>query len=304
MAKKFDFILSRIIMFTVFVLILLAFVPVIWYNLAISAAATILISLIIKVLSGKSAKHINYKSFELFCITQGIDYILQTISVAMPSYNFIQGDGVLLGKYHEKDIAIIPSIKFGAVGNDEVLKLHLKAKSLGVDKIYFVAREIDRKCQLIMHNYSKEVVFVPLSVIFKMLKGKKILPAVPENIKIKRNLSTEIFNIIFARVNVKRYLFVATVLFLMSLLIPFKIYYITLGVINVVLAIVCMLRTRSQSYYGKYGMFDEQLKTSSTSSGSSSNVSKLDNDDFTAIKNVNQDARDANTDDTLGDKKG
>ena len=275
MAKKFDFILSRIIIFTAFVLILLAFVPIIWYNLAISAAATILISLIIKVFSGKTSKHINYKSFELFCITEGIEYILNAICTAMPSYGFVSGDGVLLGKYHDKDIAIVPSIKFGAVGNDEVLKLHLKAKSLGVEKIYFVAREIDRKCQLIMHNYSKEVVFVPLSVIFKMLKGKKMLPKVPENEKIKRNISTDIFNVIFARVNVKRFLFVATVLFLMSLFIPFKIYYITLGGVNVVLAVVCLLRARSQSYYGKYGMFDEQIKSSANFDDTVNNDNKI-----------------------------
>ena len=275
MAKKFDFVLSRIIIFTAFVLILLAFVPIIWYNLAISAAATILISLIIKVFSGKTSKHINYKSFELFCITEGIDYILNAICAAMPSYGFVNGDNVLLGKYHDKDIAIVPSIKFGAVGNDEVLKLHLKAKSLGVEKIYFVAREIDRKCQLIMHNYSKEVVFVPLSVIFKMLKGKKMLPKVPESEKIKRNISSDIFNVIFARVNVKRFLFVATVLFLMSLFIPFKIYYITLGGVNVVLAVVCLLRSRSQSYYGKYGMFDEQIKSNATFEDNESNQNKI-----------------------------
>ena len=288
MSKIFDYILSRLFIFAFFVVILLIFIPVIWYNLAISGFLTILISLIIKVSKRKKSKRISYKGFELHCITKGTDYILELLSSAMPSYNFTSGEGVLLGKTNDVNIAIMPAIKFGAVGNDEVLKLHAKAKSLRVDKLYFIAREIDRKCQLIMHNYSKEVVFTPLSVVYKMLKTKKLLPEIAPTSRDKRSFSTEIFDVIFARVNVKRFLFVAIVLFLMSLLIPFTTYYITLGAINIALAIVCMVRNRTQSFYGKYGVFDEQIKLSiDANKNNSSAKSSADNSDIIPTEKKN-----------------
>ncbi len=295
MSKLFDFILSRLFMFGFFVVVLLAFVPVIWYNLAISAIATILVSLILKVAKLGSKKRISYKAFELYCITEGADYILSTLALAMPSYHFTQGEGVLLGNNKDKSIALLPMIKFGSVGNDEVLKLHAKAVSLGVTVLYFIAREIDRKSQLIMHNYSKEVVFVPLSVVYKMLKAKKMLPSITSAEREKRSITSEIFNVIFARVNIKRFLFVAVVLYLMSLLIPFKTYYITLGSINVVLAIICIARDRTQSFYGKYGVFDEQIKHCTDTDNHTSAIS-MQADDGT---NADSTQADDSTDKTL-----
>lgn len=298
MSKIFDYILSRLFIFIFFVIVLLIFIPVIWYNLAISGFLTILISLIIKVSKRKTNRRISYKGFELHCITKGTDYILDVLASAMTSYNFTSGEGVLLGKTNGKNIAIMPAIRFGGVGNDEVLNLHSKAQSLGVEKLYFIAREIDRKCQIIMHNYSKEVVFIPLSIVYKMLKAKKLLPEIPHITRDKRSISTEIFDVIFARVNIKRFLFVAVVLFIMSLLIPFISYYITLGVINIALAIVCMIRNRTQSFYGKYGVFDEQIKLSSDAdkkntasiiNEDTSNIALAEKDNVAKNKNSEQD---------------
>ena len=74
----------------------------------------------------------------------------------------------------------------------------------------------------------------------------------------KLNYSSNIFDIIFDMSNIKRFLFVAIILFAFSFIIPFKTYYIVLGSINIVFAIICVIRGRSQKYNGKYEIFERK----------------------------------------------
>ena len=158
------------------------------------------------------------------------------------------------------NIMIVCSAKFGNLSPDEILKYSKIAKQCGVEKCYLIAKELPKNAAITLFNFADNLKFIPLKIVFKLLKSQKLLSD-KLSIKIgKLNYSTNIFDIIFDKSNIKKFLFVAIVLFAFSFLIPFKTYYIILGSVNILLAIISVIRGRSQKYTGKYEIFEVKNK--------------------------------------------
>lgn len=252
LAKIIDFILTKAFIFVLCLLLLTIFISNIWLNIAVSSIVTIFISILSHIISQRKPKHTGYKAFEMSCIIQGNNYVC-TMLERILSTNYTLSDDTLVSN-NGKQI-IIPSVKFGNVSADELLKLSRKYQDL--DKIYLVAVSIDRKAQLIMHNFAKNIVFISLLDTYKYLKKRKMLPQNIPTTAPRKRLSKAILDVIFTRANIRRFLFVAVILLTTSLLLPFKTYYITLGGINVLLAIICLVRTSSKSHNDSNELFDK-----------------------------------------------
>lgn len=200
---------------------------------------------------------VNYKNFELYVSVKGTDYIYDKLIKVFENLNFVRKDNYLIS---ESKIMIICSVKFGSVSPDEILKYSKIAQDNNVEKCYLIAKELPKNAALTLFNFAENVKFVPLKIVFKLLKAHKLLPD-KLNIKIgKLSYSKNIFDIIFDISNLKKFLFVAIVLFAFSFLIPFKTYYIILGSVNILLAIICIIRGRTQKYSGRYEIFERTNK--------------------------------------------
>ncbi len=213
----------------------------------------IVISFIQKI----NSKRINYKNFEIYVSVQGANYIYDKLMIVFENMEFKKENDYLISPLN---IMIVCSAKFGNLSPDEILKYSKIAKQCGVEKCYLIAKELPKNAAITLFNFADNLKFIPLKIVFKLLKSQKLLSD-KLSIKIgKLNYSTNIFDIIFDKSNIKKFLFVAIVLFAFSFLIPFKTYYIILGSVNILLAIISVIRGRSQKYTGKYEIFEVKNK--------------------------------------------
>ncbi len=198
---------------------------------------------------------VNYKNFELYVNVNGTDYIYDKLIEVFKNMEFEKKDGYLISPLN---IMIICSAKFGNISPDEILKYSKMAKNENVEKCYLIAKELPKNAAITLFNFADNLKFIPLKIVFKLLKSQKMLSD-KLNIKLgKLNYSNNIFDIIFDKSNIKKFLFVAIILFAFSFIIPFKIYYIILGSINILLAIICIIRGKSEKYIGKYEIFERK----------------------------------------------
>ncbi len=230
-------------------------------NMAIKIVLSSLISIfgiiIISFVQKINKSRVNYKNFELYVSVHGAGYIYDKLILLFDDMKFSRKDDFLISP---DQIMIVCSAKFGNVSPDEILKYSKLAKTQEAKKCYLIAKELPKNAAITIANFAENIKFIPLKVVFKLLKSQKLLPD-KLGIKIgKLNYSSNVFDIIFDKSNVKKFLLVAIILYGFSFLIPFKTYYIVLGSINILLAIICLVRGRSQKYTGKYEIFEKKNK--------------------------------------------
>lgn len=227
----------------------------------IAILTSILALVVISFIQYKRKSKVNYKNFELYVSVQGASYIYDKLLSAFSNLSFERKSDYLINK--EKTM-IYCSVKFGNVSPDEILKINKIAKEEGSKKCYLIAKELPKNSAITAFNFADNIKFIPLKIVFKLLKSKNLIND-KLDIKLgKLNYSKNIFDIIFDISNIKKFLFVAIVLFAFSFIIPFKTYYIVLGVINIVFAIICLVRGRSLRFSGKYEIFEQKGKENNT----------------------------------------
>ncbi len=227
-------------------------------NIAIKSILSAILGLlglvIISFVQKMTKSRINYKNFALYTSVHGAGYIYDKLVKAFSNMEFENKGDYLISP---DKIMIICSAKFGNLSPDEILKYNKLVQKEEATKCYLIAKELPKNCAIALFNFTDKIKYIPLKIVFKMLKSQKLLDE-KINVKLgKLNYSNNIFDIIFDKSNIKKFLFVAIILYAFSFIIPFKTYYIVLGSINIALAIICVVRGRSHNYNGKYEIFDK-----------------------------------------------
>lgn len=228
-------------------------------NIAVKIALSCLISIlglaIISLWHKVNSKRINYKNFELYVNVHGADYIYDKLLKVFENMQFErQGDYLI----SPQKVMIIASVKFGSVSPDEVIKHNRTALSNGAEKCYLIAKELPKNAALAIFNFAPKLKFIPLKIVYKLLKSHGLLSEKMHIALGKLNYSPSIFDVVFSKNNLKKFLFVAVILLLFSFIIPFKIYYIVLGGINIVFAVICLVRGKTNTANGQYEIFDKR----------------------------------------------
>lgn len=250
-----DKLLTIICLFIPFYLICHFFTENITIKIILASLFALLGLLVISAIQKITRSKVNYKNFELYVSVQGANYIYDKLIKIFDGMNFEKRENFLISP---QNIMIMASIKFGIISPDEILKCSKTAHDNNAEKCYLIAKELPKNAAITLFNFADNLKFIPLKIVFKLLKSHKMLSD-KLDVKIgKLNYSSNIFDIIFDMSNIKRFLFVAIILFAFSFIIPFKTYYIVLGSINIVFAIICVIRGRSQKYNGKYEIFERK----------------------------------------------
>lgn len=230
-------------------LFLKSFYTKIFLSILVSILATVTISLVQK----KKANKLNYKNFALYASVKGNDYLLEKIKLLFPKMQFEKKNNYLISS---DNTIIFCSVKFGNVSPDEIIKISNTAKEENCTKCYLIAKDLQKNASSVIFNFADNIKFIPLKIVFKCLKSNNLLDEKLSTKIGKINYSNNIFDFIFAKNNAKRFLLVATILFLTSLIVPFKTYYIFLGATNIVLALICIIRGKVCNANSKNGIFD------------------------------------------------
>ncbi len=169
-----------------------------------------------------------------FCI-QGNEYVVRAILRALKNpKNIESGQNYIL----LEDCIIISNFKFAQIGISDVASACRLAKSKARKEIFLLCKSAERKAYEIAKLEDIKINVVKIKPLFKFLAKHDALPDLKP---IKHKLSLHaLAETILSRRNFKNYVFSGTVLVLVSFLTPLKIYYIVLGTLSLVLAILCL----------------------------------------------------------------
>lgn len=165
---------------------------------------------------------------------KGNEYVIKTVLSAIKNSKIENGCNYIL----LENCAIIANFKFSSLSASDMQSVCALATKLQRDKIFVIARSVDRKAFQVSSAYEIKVKIIKIKEVFKFLKKHDALPPL-KKIKAKPTIHA-LLETIFNRQNFKHYVFSGIVLMLVSLLTPLKIYYIVIGSLLLALAIICL----------------------------------------------------------------
>lgn len=172
MKKIIDKTLTFTFLFILFYFVCVLFVQNFQLKIALSILASILFTTIISLYQKLSSNKLNYKNFEILASVKGNDYILDKLLIALNNLHFTRKDNFLINEQNE---IIFCSIKFGSISPDEILKLDKTAKQENATKCYLIGKELQKVSAITLYNYTDNFKFIPLKIVFKLLKSQKLL---------------------------------------------------------------------------------------------------------------------------------
>ncbi|MDE5549265.1 MAG: hypothetical protein K2J13_03335 [Clostridia bacterium] len=205
------------------------------------ALITIVVASLIKKLlfKGKS-NEINYRKFVTYLIWQGEDKAKELLKELCVDGDFVDnGDYVVA---HGK--AIFLWTKYGAISADTIVKFYRTCKKNSINEAYVLTTNRDKKMMSLIKSFGDvTITFCTFKPVYKHLKTQSKLPTdIREKIP-PAQLVKLIFHTAFTRKNGFRFAGVSLLLLAISFFTPFGKYYLVLASINLVLAVVCLVKT-------------------------------------------------------------
>ena len=164
-------------------------------------------------------------------------------------------------------VLLLPVYKFSPIGYDDVAKALREATTMSSEKILILGKKPSKEVLLFSKKFSIFIDFIPTKKVSQFLYRqnklpKRIFPISERNEKftfksffekIKEKKMSEMLNTwktsflailseAFARRRVKYYLWTSLSLAVVSLFVPWKIYYVTFSAIALTMAIICLVR--------------------------------------------------------------
>lgn len=199
-----------------------------------SVAFSFAILFSIRYFSSKYQKPYSCYRLELeLCIREN-EYTINLLKSITKNAKFESGCNYIL----LKNSIIIANFKFSALSYQDVSNACKIAKEHKKDKIYMLAKGIDRRAYQIAQVEQMRIELVKAKQLYKYLAKHNALPDLK---KTKRRFELKyVIEIVLARRNLKNYLFSGIVLICVSFLTPLKIYYLVIGALSLLFALLCL----------------------------------------------------------------
>ncbi len=178
------------------------------------------------------------------------------------------------------------NFKFGNVTINDMAGIYSTAKKCEKHNVFLFARGIERRALRLLESYGIYIKIVKIKQIYKLLKRHNLLPDLTKKRTFKL---ADIPAIFMSKSNFKGLLFSGVILLTTAFFTPLKTYYIVLGSISLLLAIV------SLSPLGKDIPHQRQSLTDLISSlESKTHLSSIENNDEFVDGNERDDKKEKN----------
>ena len=234
MAKIIDyFSLTIVLMLLTFVWSCLAFKS--WVGALIFSIAFTAIAIVsVKYILSKRNKPYGYDRLALEFSVRGNEYVIGLLKGVIVNGLTDSGKNYIA----LEDCVLISAFKFSMLTISDMGAICELADKFKGKRIYVFARGIDRRAYSIIQLENVKFSLVKIKTIYKFLQRHNALPDL-KPVKTKFSLRA-LLDAILCRANFKSYAFSGTVLVLVSFITPLKIYYIVLGSISLLLAILTL----------------------------------------------------------------
>lgn len=283
MAKVFDLIGISLTIF-VFSLAWITFLSdnflmsIIW-----STTISIAVLLTVYYVNMRKKKPYSYDRLALELSVKGSEYLVEIFNSILKNAVIESGFNYIL----LENVLIFACFRFSMIGLNDVGNICSLAVKKDRKNVFVLARGIDRNAVGLLNSYDIKLTVVKIKTIYKFLEKNNALPNLEK--QKYRFSAKEIFSFIFAKANLKRYLFSGGMLILLSFVTPLKIYYLISGSILILLAAVTMTPLGKGSFK-ENKLFD--LITNADNENEESEINVATDDENSPRQNANDDKTD------------
>lgn len=225
---------SDIIILSLMLSILLASVLAYFSNswvIAIFAMLSFLVLLICAfLLKTKKSSNISRDDFVNNLLLLGKDKSLDYIRLLYPDLTPLDD------KFIHNNSLISNNIRYSGLGEEDIAVCYRKALQEGLNKIIIFCYFADKRAMNLAYRLSIPTVVYSTKKLYNMLKAKKLLPNKQSAILKRKGIKTILSQLAF--IPVKYFAFSSMSTAIMSIFIPFKLYYLIFATINACLGII------------------------------------------------------------------
>ncbi len=234
MARTLDYIsLTIVLLLLTFVWSTLLFKS--WIvSLIFSIAFTVAVIVTIRYLMSKRHRPYTYDRLELEFAIKGNEYVVNLLKSTLKNGVTESGSNFLV----LKNCLIVTAVKFSMLSLGDMGAICSLAQKHKDKRVYVIAKGIDRRAYSIVQLQNVNITLIKVKTIYKFLLKHNALPDL-KPVKSKFSIRSFI-DAMFSRSNFKSYAFSGAILILVSFLTPLRIYYIVLGSISLVFAILTL----------------------------------------------------------------
>ena len=222
--------------------VVILFLTFVWAGLLFeNVAVAIIISIAVEgifiviavALQRREAPSYAYERLALELSVQGPTFLIEKLKTILNNRVFESGFNYI----SLENALFYVNFKFGSISINDLPSIYSTAKKHNKTDVFLFARGIDRKALRLLESYGIFIKIVKIKQIFKLLKKHKLLPDLKKTRTFKL---ADIPALFIAKSNFKGLLFSGVVLLCTAFFTPLKIYYIILGSISLVLAVICI----------------------------------------------------------------
>ncbi len=222
--------------------VIIAFLSFVWVGLILEdVVVSIIISIAITggffvvahALRSREEKPYAYDRLALELSIRGPSFLVENIKTILRNNIFESGFNYI----SVKNALFYVNFKFGNVTINDLPNIYTTAQKCGKTRVFLFARGIERKAMRLLETYGIYITIVKIKAIYKLLKKHNLLP----DLKKKRTFRLQDLPAIFiSKSNFKGLIFSGVVLLSTAFFTPLKIYYLILGSIALLLAIISL----------------------------------------------------------------
>ncbi len=206
---------------------------------AFTAAAFLTFIVILRIVKKTSRKSTcGRRKLEFQISVLGGEYALSLFKATFPEAAETEGGRCFVCG----DTLVWSAYKFSPCGLEDVCSAYRTATDKGLKNVTVLCRDVDRKCYALKESLGIKIDFVKSKELYKKLQKENLLP-IPQFEKTPSKISPrEVVDLAFSKQNVRYYLTSGIMLTLISLVSPVKTYYVLIGTLSLVLALICAVK--------------------------------------------------------------
>lgn len=199
-----------------------------------SAVFTLIAVITVRYVKSKKGKPYPYDRLALELSVRGSEYQINLLKSIIKNPKIESGDSYIL----LKNSILVAAYKFSTLGLADMSAIARLCEKHDKKQAYVLARGIDRRAYIVAQVINVHVTLIRLKSFYKLLEKRGALPDLKP---VRRKFSLKsFFAAALSRSNLRSYLFSGAVLVLVSFITPLRIYYLVIGSISLLLALLTL----------------------------------------------------------------
>ena len=240
MGKTIDKILLSIFLSTILFVLFFSLTKSLWLGTLCALFGIGFFYLALRLIHPKTPKDaLSKRDFIRFVLLNGNAELKKRVENSFSESNVSEADGHTVLENGKESSLIYYAYKFGALSEEDVAKAYRIAQAHSLKRIYVLTNHSERKALAVTEYIPQRLTIIGASTLYKYLLKRGAIPAKSAFLR-KKNRIANFFRVALSGGNVKYYCIAGLSTSLLSLLSPFRLYYIAFSFLNLLLAILSL----------------------------------------------------------------